>query len=82
MHSIRKEFLKKVFASFIMQIPVKSNVKYDSDAKEDAGYGSSGPETIGEDNFGITTTSDRKNVKEKILNNVDQMDMKLVFTLY
>ena len=62
MHAIRKEFLKKVFAGYIRQIPVKSNVKYDSDAKEDAGYGSSGPETIGEDKFGITTTADRKNV--------------------
>ena len=82
MHAIRKEFLKKVFAGFIRQIPVKSNVKYDSDAKEDAGYGSSGPEAVGEDNFGITTISDRKRVKEQILNNVDQMNAKIVFALY
>ena len=82
MHAIRKEFLKKVFAAHVKQIPIKSNVKYDSDAKEEAGYASPGAEGPDDKTFGITTATDRKKVKERVLNNVDQMDVKLVFTLY
>ena len=71
MHAIRKEFLKKVFANYIKQIPVKGNVKYDSDAKEEPGYGSPRAEGSDDQNFGIQTTADKKKVKDKILNNVD-----------
>ena len=49
---------------------MKSNVKYDSDAKEEAAYGSQ-IEGTNEPNFGITTIADRKKVKDRILSNVD-----------
>ena len=60
---------------------MKSNVKYDSDAKEEPPYGSQ-VEGTNEPNFNIITIADRKKAKDRILNNVDQMDVKLVFTLY
>ena len=82
MHAIRKEFIKKVFAGYIKQIPVKSNIKFDADEKEDAAYGSSGQDNIGEDHFNINTISERRALKELVLNNIDLMDTTLVFRLY
>ena len=82
MHAIRKEFLKKVFVGFIEQVQIKNGAKYDSDAKEDPAYASSGPENTGEDIFNITTLQDKKMLKEQVISNVEQMDANLIFRLY
>lgn len=37
---------------------------------------------MGEDNLNINTVSDRKSLKELVLNNVDQMEANLVYRLY
>ena len=49
---------------------MKSNVKYDSDAKEEAAYGSQ-IEGTNDPNYNVNTIADRKKVKDRILMNVD-----------
>ena len=73
MHAIRKEFLKKVLVGYLKQIPVKKK------EKEDAEFV---PDHFEETIFSITTTQERKAVKEKVLNNLDQMEATMVFHLY
>ena len=73
MHAIRKEFLKKVLVGYIKRIPVKKQ------EKEGVEYV---PDQFEETEFSINTMKDRKNFKENILNNLDQMEATMVFHLY
>ena len=61
MHAIRKEFLKRVLVGYIKQIPVKKS-------ENDSSYE---PDQFEETPFEISTPQQRKEVRERLLNNLD-----------
>lgn len=72
MHAIRKEFLKKVLVGYIKRIPVgerdKDKLAFLNEAHDE--------------NFGITTVKKRKEIKDRVLNNLDNMEATMVYHLY
>jgi len=69
MHAIRKQFLKKVYWTYISEIDKSAN-----DGVEVSEFT--------DENFQFKSDHDKINYKRTVLNNVDLMQVKLVYTLY